>query len=108
MLVDNLEKTVNEITDKDWNWWPFLWLRPVQESRMSLRRLSLVAVLYGLPISLAVGLLARRLNAAPPSALPLLLAGFPMLLLFVGSVLVAPMWNRRAERLRGSSSRGML
>ncbi|MDB4946702.1 MAG: hypothetical protein JWP97_6236 [Labilithrix sp.] len=100
MIVDNLEKAINEISDKDWNWWPFLWLRPDPGSRLSLGRLSVVAVLYGLPISMVVGLLTRRFGS-PPAAFPLVLAGFPMLLLFVGSVIVAPMWNRRAERLRG-------
>ena len=32
MSLDELEEAVNEITDKDWSWWPFLWLRPAKQA----------------------------------------------------------------------------
>ena len=97
---DVLEEAVNEVSDRDGSWWPFLWMRPEKHARLALRRLVSLALLNGLP---AGGLLALSLSMVDPDArgsAPFFVAVFPLLLLFVGSVVVAPMWNRRAARLR--------
>ena len=101
-MIDQIEKTINEVSDKDWSWWPFLWLRPEPHARFSLRRLAAVSVLYGLPVSLLTSLLIYRFTPEAHAAIPMVLAAFPLLFLFTGSVVIGPMWNRRAARIRAS------
>lgn len=104
--MDHFEAAVNEVSDKDWSWWPFLWLRPEKEAHLSFGRMMAISLLYGVPAStvLALGI---RLQYA--ETLPELIGTslfFPLLLLFVSTVIVAPMWNRRAERLRARQASG--
>ncbi len=99
MPLDALESVVNEISDKDRSWWPFLWLRPAKHERMSLRRLVSIAILYGLPCGAALAFLAWLALPNPPNEVAAPIVGFPVLLLFAGTVVVGPMWNRRAHRL---------
>jgi len=100
MSLDHLEEAINEVTDKDRSWWPFLWLRPEKHVALSLPRLFVISLLYGLPLGALSALLVTlaepraRANAAP------LLALFPLAFFFFATVVIGPMWNRRAERLR--------
>src|SRR4051794_4401315 len=100
MRLDAIEETVNEITDRDWSWWPFLWLRPEKHAELTLTRIVSLSVLYGLPCSVLMGVANSILRAPPLSETLFTAFAFPMLILFAGSALVAPMWNRRAKRLR--------
>ena len=97
-VLEHLENAINEVSDKDWSWYPFLWLRPQKHEAMGLGRMFAIALLFGLPIGLLMSLaLAASLPVAPAvSGLPI--AVFPLSLFFVASVLVGPMWNRRALR----------
>jgi hypothetical protein len=97
--MNQVEEAVNELSD-NWGWWPFRWLRPEKHVPLSLARIFFVTALYGAPMSLLM-LMAAKL-APDTSRSELLFAGsvFPLLFLFLGSVVIAPMWNRRAERLR--------
>ncbi len=96
--MNALERAVNEVSDKDWNWWPFLWLRPAQHERLSLRRLASMAVLYGLPLGGVLALALGRTEARAQA--PFVLALVPLFMFFLASVIIGPMWNRRAARLR--------
>jgi hypothetical protein len=100
MSIDLLEEVVNDVSDRDWSWWPFLWLRPEKHAHLSLVRVMSLSVLYGVPSSVLVGWGITLHRAASVQELLFAGAAFPLLFLFTGSVLVAPMWNRRAERLR--------
>lgn len=100
MPLDSLEKTVNAVTDKDSAWWPFLWLRPHKHASLTLDRLCMMAVLYGAPGGLLLATGYALLFPSKREIAPLIALAFPMLLLFVATVIVGPMWNRRAERLR--------
>lgn len=104
-VSEALERAINEVTDKDWSWWPFLWLRPEPHERLTLPRLALIALLFGVPCG---ALMALALSFAGPSAhASFFLAAFPTLLFFVATTLVGPAWNRRAERLvRARARRG--
>jgi hypothetical protein len=105
MSLDDFEEAVTEIADDDRAWWPFLWLRPDKHSRLSLRRLIALSILYGAPLSLFAGVLSRFSQPAGRAQAPLVMVSLPLVLLFVGSVVIAPMWNRRAARLRAQSPR---
>jgi hypothetical protein len=102
MPTNPLEDAVNELSDKDWSWWPFLWMRPLKQAPLTLWRVSVLALLYGVPSSLVLSLVARFQpeHAQTAAESTFTFAVFPLLFLFIGSVVVAPMWNRRAERLR--------
>lgn len=106
MSMDQLEAAVNEVSDKDWSWWPFLWLRPEKQAHLSLGRVASLSVLYGAPASvlLALGIRLQYAASLPEHVATALF--FPLLLLLFGSVVVAPMWNRRADRLRARSAAG--
>src|SRR3954452_23284009 len=100
MRLDAIEETVNEISDRDWSWWPFLWLRPDKHVELTLARIMSLSVLYGLPCSVLMGVASSILRAPSLAETVFTVFAFPMLFLFAGSALVAPMWNRRAKRLR--------
>jgi len=100
MRFDELEETINEISDRDWSWWPFLWLRPEKHAELTLARVVVLSLLYGAPCGVLTAIASSLLRARSlPETLFMPLA-FPLLFLFAGSAIVAPMWNRRAERLR--------
>lgn len=104
--MDELEAAVNEVSDKDWAWWPFLWLRPEKHEHLSLLRIAAISMLYGMPASVLTELGIKLQYAA---SIPELIATslfFPLLFLFFGSVFVAPMWNRRAGSLRARRAAG--
>jgi hypothetical protein len=100
MSLDRLEDVVNDVSDRDWSWWPFLWLRPEKNAHLSLTRILSLSVLYGVPSSVLMGFGITLLRAPSMSELFFTAVAFPALFLFTGSVVVAPMWNRRADRLR--------
>ena len=100
MPLQQIEEAVNEVSDRDWSWWPFIWLRPEQHVDLSLARVVALAVLYGVPSSILMAFAVCLFRAPSIPELAQAATSFPLLFLFVGSVVVAPMWNRRADRLR--------
>ena len=100
MPLQQIEEVVNEVSDRDWSWWPFIWLRPEKHVDLSLARVVAISVLYGVPSSLLMALAVSVFRRPPVAELAQTVALFPLLFLFVGSVVIAPMWNRRADRLR--------
>ncbi len=100
-VLDQLESVVNDLSDRDWTWWPFLWLRPAKEARLTRRRLAAMAVLYGLPLSLmlCLGLRATIPAARADDGVWVALAALPFAFLLHVGLVVGPMWNRRAARL---------
>ena len=98
--LDHFEEAVNEISDRESSWWPFLWLRPAKHAELSLTRIALLSVLYGLPCSALMSVVLSVCRPSVPSEIVTTAFAFPLLFLFCGSVIVAPMWNRRAARVR--------
>ena len=45
--VRGMEDVANWISDMDRSWWPFGFLRPVPDARISSFRVALIAMLYG-------------------------------------------------------------
>ncbi len=98
-MLESLEAFVNELNDADHAWWPFLFLRPGREERMTSRRVAALAGLYGVGAGLLVNVLIRLgLGGSEPSPLLFPLAatvGFFALF----RLTFAACWNRRAERV---------
>lgn len=99
MSIDDLEETINNVSDDDRSWWPFLWMRPEQHARFSLVKLAALALLYGLPVGGLAAIAIAWLEPVSRAEAPVAAAGFPLMFFLFGSVFIAPMWNRRAERL---------
>jgi hypothetical protein len=97
--VRGMEDVANWISDMDRSWWPFGFLRPVPDARISSFRVALIAMLYGVFAGmLASALVAVSLGTTGHSvvALPALTTvGF----FVVYRLTFAYFWNRRAERL---------
>lgn len=95
----SVEEMVNRISDMDAEWWPFLFLRPEIDQRLTDRRVAGIAVLYGV----FVGMLANAGLAITHHSHAVHVAVFPLAAtaaFFVAfRTVVAHFWNRRAERL---------
>lgn len=104
--MDKLEAAVNDLSDKDWSWWPFLWLRPEKHHRLPLTRIALLSLLYGAPLAVLLEVGIKAQYAASTTELVATAGFFPLMLLVAGSFVVAPMWNRRAQRLRARGAAG--
>lgn len=100
MPLDTLEKTTNAVTDTDSSWWPFLWLRPHKHVPLSLERLSMLALLHGAPAGMLFSVVFAVLYPDQRDKAVLVALAFPMLLSFVATGIIGPMWNRRSNRLR--------
>jgi hypothetical protein len=107
MSMDHFEESVNAVSDKDWSWWPFLWLRPEKQERLTLVRVASIAMLYGAPASALMALGIKLQYAATRPELVAMGLFFPVMFLCLGSVVVAPMWNRRSDRLRARLAAGL-
>ncbi|HVR20214.1 MAG TPA: hypothetical protein VMS65_10975, partial [Polyangiaceae bacterium] len=104
--ADEIEGMLNWVNDQDRQWWPFVFLRPEPQARMSSRRVAALSCLHGI----FFGMLANVAVALTtnPSLRP-----SPFLFPFVTTLgffaffraTFAYSWNRRAERLRAKSER---
>jgi len=94
-----MEDVANWVNDMPAEWWPFEFLRPRPEQRMTTLRVLLVAALYGV----FVGMLANVILIAGGHTAGLSvfsLPGYTTLSFFVVfRTTFAYFWNRRAERL---------
>lgn len=104
-LMDQLEEIANALNDSNAQWWPFLFLRPRKEQRLTSLRVGLLAVLYGSFVgtlgNLLLLLLGKQLH---PLALPFVATAGCFVLY---RVVFATFWNRRAARLsRSALNRG--
>jgi hypothetical protein len=98
-MWQTLEHAVNELNDKAWAWWPFLFMRPPPSQRLTSARVLLLSVLYGLPPALLANLV-MRVTHERPELNPLLFPAASVILFFaVFRVTFAWCWNRRAARL---------
>ena len=100
MSLDAFEQAINEVTDKDWNWWPFLWLRPQKHAHLSLWRIVSIAALYGVPSAAIISLALAFARPGMRDQAAFVAVAVPLFFLFLSSAVIGPMWNRRAARLR--------
>jgi len=102
--ADELEGMLNWVSDQDREWWPFLFLRPAPEERMTSLRVGLFCALHGIFFGTLVNALiaiTARGEAAQMSVVTL--PALTTVCFFVLYRLTfARCWNRRAERLSRS------
>jgi len=96
---------MNDLTDMDWGWWPFLHLRPRREDYIDLRLLFRMCLHYG-PI-IALAFIGIDLAADDPVSIPTIVGyaiGCPLIFFVMYLISFAYFWNRRADRLRTAAS----
>jgi hypothetical protein len=97
--VERWEEAMNWITDQELEWWPFGFLKPKVEQRLSTFRVAILAVLYGVPAGLLAVIGAKLLG---DHVTPSHLVAFPVWTSFAFLVVYrgtfAYFWNRRAAR----------
>jgi hypothetical protein len=98
-MFDDLESFANHVSDNDHEWWPFLFLRPDRDERMTSGRVAALAALYGIFAGLLVNV-ALRLTGQHAELSPLLFPAATTLGLFaIYRLTFAACWNRRAARI---------
>jgi hypothetical protein len=105
IMLENIEDSMNAMTDMDMGWWPVLFLRPEKDKdidNLVLFKLSLVfGSALGVFFSLGYLLFAKPINWG--LAVILFLAGW-VVFFFGYKFTYAYFWNRRAKRLRAAKS----
>jgi hypothetical protein len=105
--ADELEQMLNWVSDQDRQWWPFVFLRPEPQKRMSSLRVGafslLLGVFFGMLANIAVALTASPFATRPdPAVFPL---GTALAFFVFFRLTFAYSWNRRAARLSGTTAR---
>jgi hypothetical protein len=96
--LDRLEEIANWINDNDREWWPFLFLRPLEHERLGSRRVLLLATLYGFFAGMLANVLVV-LTRAPAISVWTFPLWTTLIFFTVYRGTFAYFWNRRAERL---------
>jgi Flp pilus assembly protein TadB len=89
--MGGIEDFMNWLSDMDWGWWPFLFLRPNKGQDMTTSHVAKMSLYYAFPI----GLILAVLSGDWWSVLYMIVFFF----LFY-RLTFAYFWNRRARRLR--------
>ncbi len=106
-MLDRIEEFMNTLTDMDWGWWPFLFLRPAKDVEITTLHLAKMSLYYGpitgIFLSFVLGVLWASLVAPLVVLFLLILASilFGVISFFIGyGITFAYFWNRRARRLQ--------
>jgi hypothetical protein len=98
--MKKIEDVMNNLTDSDMSWWPFLFLRPAKNECMDnivVAKMSFCfGILYSLVILTLLSVLGRSINMIFGGVLIIFfMVIFFVLYRFIFSIF----WNRRAKRL---------
>lgn len=99
--MEEIINFANRLTDMDWGWWPFLFLRPEKNEKMTTAVVAKMALYFG---SLG-GVIAYVLVVAlgRPGGIFLfltILVGFMIFFFVIYRLTFAICWNYRAERIK--------
>ena len=101
--MHNIEEFMNNLTDKDWGWWPVLFLRPRKDQEFN-NRVLLKLTLFAGPITGLILFLIFRVTEYWPAATVAWCLLYGCLAFFFGyKFTFAIFWNRRARRLRDAA-----
>lgn len=101
-LIDKIVDFHGMLSDKDFIWWPFSFLRPEKDQEITMNKKIVMTLCFGGASSLMLMVVAIMNNAfdfkSQLQTFFILIAAF-----FIWFNLVtAPLWNARARRLRGT------
>ena len=100
-MLERLERLANALSDSDWTWWPFLFLRPRRRDPMDTRRVIQIGIFFGPMFGLALLLGLENLRRYADVRLGLVgIATATISAFSLYRMTFAVLWNRRAARLR--------
>ncbi len=106
--MERFVRLANRLSDMDWGWWPFLYLRPPRDERMTTRRVALMALHFGPIVGVVlVALVLWRQPLLRPFIAPLsvgTMIGSALWFLLVYRLSFAYCWNVRAAALKGEAA----
>lgn len=98
--LDRIEAWANWLTDWDWAWWPFLFLRPVRSAPISTLRVARMAIYFapivGLGVMFGISALRGSFDVGVTAGG---IAAINVALFLLFRLTFAFFWNRRAARL---------
>jgi hypothetical protein len=102
MRLSKIEEVHNYLSDFNYVWWPFLFLKPQPHERISFKRTLIMAPCFALYF-LAAAILKDFLrgNAIELSQSIEYFVKGTLVFFFWFNLVTAPLWNRRAQRLQG-------
>lgn len=100
-----LVRAMNQLTDMDSGWWPFLRLRPPKTERLTTQRVALMSIAYGSFYASILALFFLWKGRLVVSRLPLLFGCFIVFFFLAYRFTFAIAWNMRAKRLAAGGSR---
>lgn len=105
--MDSIEDFMNYLTDMDWGWYPFLFLRPPKETKMDFIILAKMGLVFGSIYGMIIYLLEIALRHYAFDLGDLVTWGSAVIVGFtvLYALTFAYCWNRRAERLRKQDKR---
>lgn len=100
--MDSIEEFMNHLSDLDWGWYPFLFLRPPKNTKMGFIVLAKIALVFGSISGLIIFLfnLAARRHTFDLGDLLMWVSVGIIFFFIVYALTFAHCWNRRAERLQ--------
>lgn len=99
-FLDRIEPCANWLTDLDWAWWPFLFLRPRRSAPIDTLRVARMAVYFGPIVGLGVMFGSSALRRSFDIRISFAaIAAINLGLFLIFRVTFAFFWNRRAARL---------
>jgi hypothetical protein len=100
-LLEFIPNTHNWISDRDFIWWPFSFLRPTPATIMTMSHVGLMTLCFGgLAFLMFVGFAVVNNMFTASSAVNTFLLSFGGFGTWF-TVVTKPMWNYRARRLSG-------
>lgn len=104
--MQKFEDVLNQLSDSNWGWQPFLYLRPGKNQDMSYLRVAVMALHYG-PLAglvlLLPGYLAQGKASLSPQWIAQAMVVGIMSFFLIYRLTFAIAWNRRAGQLRQQS-----
>jgi hypothetical protein len=99
-MIEELERAINHVNDRDLEWGFFLFLRPERHERMTSLRVAQLAALHGVLAGVVVNVVVRLTGEHAASLHPLLFPVATTIGFFaLFRLTFAASWNRRAERI---------
>lgn len=100
--MSKIEKIMNAISDVDWTWWPFLFLRPAKDQFIDNSRLIKISIAFGSITGVLLFFIIFLYKLRNPSGFNFALSIFITWVLFFAAFkfTFAHFWNLRAGRLK--------
>ena len=96
--IDEIERVANWVNDMDAEWWPFLFMRPPQDRKMTSARVFALAVLYGVFAGMMMNACIALSGKAEHVHMIMLPAVATAAFFVAFRFTLAWAWNRRVDR----------